>query len=141
MLPLALPLLREAEPSGAVVIGSHVRPVEELKTAMLRVRAARGAVLWGICMSLWAEGAGGVQCARSWEELEAAMLRVRGAADGAPRGECLLRACGAGVFGVRAQRAACTPGGGLGAAMLRASGAGRGPWGNGPCGDQQRGRA
>jgi hypothetical protein len=36
MLPL--PLVRESEPSGAVVIGSHVRPVEELKTAMLRVR-------------------------------------------------------------------------------------------------------
>ncbi|KIY97229.1 hypothetical protein MNEG_10734 [Monoraphidium neglectum] len=34
MLPL--PLVRESEPSGAVVIGSHVRPVEELKTAMLR---------------------------------------------------------------------------------------------------------
>jgi hypothetical protein len=43
MLPAPAPLMRETEPSGAVVIGSHVRPVEELKTAMLRVRNGGGA--------------------------------------------------------------------------------------------------
>lgn len=38
--PPTMQMLGESEPSGAVVIGNHVRPVEELKTAMLRVSGA-----------------------------------------------------------------------------------------------------
>jgi hypothetical protein len=38
MLPPPPALLGPLEPAGAVAVGGHVRPVEELKAALLRVR-------------------------------------------------------------------------------------------------------
>lgn len=47
MLPVGAPLVRDMEPSGAVIIDGVVRPVEELKAAMLRVRGGAGG-LWEV---------------------------------------------------------------------------------------------